>query len=82
MLFVENLLFCPTFCEPWNLYTVSKQLDQWDQLQLFKGALIDKRSFSFLLIVLWQICLLDFGASRTYGKKFVDKYIKVRVCCF
>lgn len=24
-----------------------------------------------------QICLLDFGASRTYGKKFVDKYIKI-----
>lgn len=24
-----------------------------------------------------QICLLDFGASRTYGKTFVDKYIKI-----
>lgn len=26
-----------------------------------------------------QICLLDFGASRSYDKKFVDKYIKVRL---
>lgn len=24
-----------------------------------------------------QICLLDFGASRSYDKKFVDKYIKI-----
>jgi len=24
-----------------------------------------------------KICLLDFGASRSYDKKFVDKYIKI-----
>ena len=49
--------------------------NQLNLLQLDKGRCFDKRSFTS-----FQICLLDFGASRTYGKTFVDKYIKVRVC--
>lgn len=51
--------------------------NQLNLLQLDKGRCFDKRSFTS-----FQICLLDFGASRTYGKTFVDKYIKVRVCFF
>lgn len=51
--------------------------NQLNLLQLDEGRCFDKRSFSS-----FQICLLDFGASRTYGKTFVDKYIKVRVCFF
>ena len=50
---------------------------QLNLLQLDKGRCFDKRLFSS-----FQICLLDFGASRTYGKTFVDKYIKVRLYFF
>ena len=59
------------------IFSANWMLNQLNLLQLDKGRCFDKRSFTS-----FQICLLDFGASRTYGKTFVDKYIKVRVCFF
>ena len=59
------------------IFSANWMPNQLNLLQLDKGRCFDKRSF-----LSFQICLLDFGASRTYGKTFVDKYIKVRVYFF
>lgn len=59
------------------IFSANWMPNQLNLLQLDKGRCFDKRSFTS-----FQICLLDFGASRTYGKTFVDKYIKVRLYFF
>ena len=49
-------------------------------LNRFCNTDIDLTLFCITFTALFsQICLLDFGASRSYDKKFVDKYIKVRL---